>query len=640
MPSPTSSRPYSTVGYSGNVSIDALVAGSKWGGSTGSAATVTYSFPGAGSTWSTSASNGYGATTDGGEPWDPDYAGLSAAQQGVFTSILAKFAEVANIAFTQVAETSTNVGDIRVAFSGTIDDAGYGGWAYYPWGTPVAGDVWLNPFRTYYQNMTEGSSGFYVLAHEIGHALGLQHSFGGDYALPVSQDSEQYSLMSYTDAPYATIHAAGPMLYDIQALQYIYGANMTTRAGDSVYTFSATTEELEAIWDAGGTDTFDLSNQTLGATLNLNAGTFSSIGVLNNGGVARDNIAIAYNVTIENANGGSGADKIIGNGANNTIDGNGGNDTLTGGGGNDSLIGDAGTDLATFSGSQSNYVSTLLSDGSYQLVGTDGTDILSGIELLQFGTGAAVAVGAFGGTGGSTGGTGGTAGDDSLVGTTGNDTLAGLGGNDTLIGNGGNDRLDGGTGNDSLNGAAGNDCYIIDSLGDKIADSGGIDTVETSIGYTLGGGMENLTLTGAAAINGTGGSGANLLIGNAGANLLTGNKGNDTIKGAGGDDTLIGGSGRDRFDYDALGDRGTGGEVISGFRKGSSSDYLDVSDLLDSFAGYTGANAFTGGYLNFVQSGTNTIIQVDADGGGDGYVTLVTIQGVALLETDTSCLVL
>ena len=77
---------------------------------------MTYSFPTESSVWSTSATSGYGSTTGGGEPWDPDYAGLSAAQQAVFTAILAEFAEVANINFSQVSETATNVGDVRVAF--------------------------------------------------------------------------------------------------------------------------------------------------------------------------------------------------------------------------------------------------------------------------------------------------------------------------------------------------------------------------------------------------------------------------------------------------------------------------------------------------------------------------------------------
>ena len=62
---------------------------------------------------------------------------------------------------------------------------------------------------------------------------------------------------------------------------------------------------------------------------------------------------------------------------------------------------------------------------------------------------------------------------------------------------------------------------------------------------------------------------------------------------------------------------------------------LDVSDLLDTFAGYDGTNAFTGGYLRFFASGANTLVQVDSDGGGNGYVTLATLTAVTVTAADT-----
>ncbi|MDV2998799.1 MAG: hypothetical protein N5P05_000405 [Chroococcopsis gigantea SAG 12.99] len=141
----------------------------------------------------------------------------------------------------------------------------------------------------------------------------------------------------------------------------------------------------------------------------------------------------------------------------------------------------------------------------------------------------------------------GTVGNDNLIGTIGNDTLQGLGGNDTLSGLEGDDILDGGMGNDSMAGGAGNDFYTVDSRADKITElpDGGVDTVGASVGYTLTSNVENLELTGAASITGTGN---NL------NNLITGNSGNNYLDGKGGNDTLIGGPGNDTYILDAQGD--------------------------------------------------------------------------------------
>jgi Ca2+-binding RTX toxin-like protein len=143
----------------------------------------------------------------------------------------------------------------------------------------------------------------------------------------------------------------------------------------------------------------------------------------------------------------------------------------------------------------------------------------------------------------------GTSGANTLNGGSGNDTLKGNGGNDRLNGNGGNDMLDGGSGNDTMVGGQGNDTYVVGATGDIVTEAAneGTDLVQSSITYTLGANVENLTLTGSSGIKGTGNALDNVLTGNSGANTLTGSAGNDTLDGGSGSDTMVGGAGNDTY---------------------------------------------------------------------------------------------
>ena len=148
--------------------------------------------------------------------------------------------------------------------------------------------------------------------------------------------------------------------------------------------------------------------------------------------------------------------------------------------------------------------------------------------------------------------------------------------NDTLIGGAGTDTLDGGTGADSMAGGLGNDHYSVDNPGDVVKEEagGGIDGVRSSLAaYTLTANMENLTLTGAAAINGTGNILNNLITGNAAANSLTGDAGNDTLNGGGGNDTLVGGAGNDSYLFDT--DLALGSDTLN--EAGGGSDTLNFA---------------------------------------------------------------
>jgi Ca2+-binding RTX toxin-like protein len=170
--------------------------------------------------------------------------------------------------------------------------------------------------------------------------------------------------------------------------------------------------------------------------------------------------------------------------------------------------------------------------------------------------------------------------------------LIGDAGNNHLYGHAGNDSLDGGAGNDTMVGGLGDDTYVVAQAGDVVSENlnQGTDLVQSSITYTLGSNVENLTLTDAGNINGTGNTLGNIITGNAGNNSLDGGDGRDTLDGGLGNDTLLGG---------ALQDSLTGGGGNDSLDGGSEDDYLiGTSDVLfganeiDTLTGAAGGDVF------------------------------------------------
>ncbi|WP_018716246.1 calcium-binding protein [Brachymonas chironomi] len=212
---------------------------------------------------------------------------------------------------------------------------------------------------------------------------------------------------------------------------------------------------------------------------------------------------------------------------------------------------------------------------------------------------------------------------DTLLGFHGNDKLYGNGGNDVLKGGSGNDIMNGGIGADTMIGGSGNDTYYVDNIYDRVyetistdsnANAGGIDKINSSVSYDLSTHagvryVENLSLVGTAAINGTGNNLNNVLIGNGAANTLYGLNGNDTLKGGAGHDTLFGGNGHDTL----LGD--TGNDLLEG---GAGNDILDGGSGIDT-ANYSRTGAAV--TVNLTKSTRQDTL-------GAGWDTLIQIENV------------
>ncbi len=219
-------------------------------------------------------------------------------------------------------------------------------------------------------------------------------------------------------------------------------------------------------------------------------------------------------------------------------------------------------------------------------------------------------------------------------------------GNNIITGNIANNILNGGLGVDTLIGGMGNDTYVVDNIGDIVTETSTltteIDTVQSSVNYTLVLNVEQLTLTGTSAINGTGNEGNNFITGNSGANILSGAAGNDTLVGGLGSDVLIGGLGVDRFLFnnktegiDTINDFTAGEKIVIsalGFGGGLVAGAINASQFLSVTTGAAATNTTQRVIYNSTTGG----LYFDADGSAAGaavqFATLATKP--TLMATD------
>ncbi|PUB88041.1 MAG: hypothetical protein DBP00_07365 [gamma proteobacterium symbiont of Ctena orbiculata] len=473
----------------------------------------------------------------------------------------------------------------------------------------VYGDIWINtehdsnplPLLGYNvwdedSQIVPGTKAYKVLMEEILHSLGIDII----ESAPTSElNNLKYTVTAYTSTPHPdmdeSILPTGLGLYDIAALQEIYGADTTTRLGDTTYKMGATeafgTDVNEAfiytIWDAGGdSDVIDATGYHDGVQIDLREGHFSSIGkngnpngaavVWDNVDYDAGNVAIAYGTVIENAIGTAYNDNLIGNETDNNLEGQNGDDELWGGLGNDILNGGDGDDIYNYN----------IGDGHDVII----NDVISN-DTIVFGAGIVF--------------------EDIVISFSNNDMILSLPGNGSItisdydLGSGVSrdyfhfsdssittDWITGGTGSTRITGTNDNDLITGGALGETINGRYGSDVIY--------GGGGNDTIYAATSSQDEfdsnfiyGGGGDDAIDGSYGDDYIDGGDGNDSISSSGGSDTLIGGTGDDHIGSD-------GSSTLYG---GAGNDWLQSSGSNDTI---------------YAESGSD-LIELLANGGGGSH---------------------
>lgn len=344
--------------------------------------------------------------------------------------------------------------------------------------------------------------------------------------------------------------------------------------GDDIYFVDASADVVTEV-SGEGTDTINASlSWSLSANIEnlILTGTNATNGI----GNTQDNTMF----------GNSAANILTGNAGNDFLDGQGGADTLVGGTGNDTYVLDISGDTATEALNEG--IDTVRAAFSYVIGANLENLVLTGTDAID--------------------GVGNAAGN----------IMVGNAANNVLTGNDGNDTLDGAGGTDTLIGGVGNDTYTVHSASDTIIEvaTEGSDTVQADFTYTLADNFENLRLTGAAAINGTGNSVDNVLTGNDGVNTLTGLGGNDTYVINSSSDVVV----------EAL-DQGTdtvqiglsyvlGANVENLVLTGTTAINGTGNAIANTLTGNDGANVLTGGDGDdiYIAGAGDTVVEAAAQG--------------------------
>ncbi len=490
-------------------------------------------------------------TDDNSEWWFSAGEPITPYAQYLVEQEIARIESYTNLDMVWVDDTDESAGNIRMGYHQFV----IGGGSTTPYAGPYASDVWVGI------NVGEDFiSGFFI--HEMGHSLGMVDL--PDWNEYTGQD---YTIMSYVrsaryeDAEHASVDTETFQSADIAALQYLYGADTETTAGNDTFTYDLSEGLLYALYDAGGRDTIQVTGTGDAVHIDLTPGAWSNIGpdIVYSAGDGFEasetgTLRIMPNTVIENARGSSGNDTLTGNTADNVLVGFGGDDMVSAAAGNDSIWaggGDTGDDT---------------------LMGQSGNDVIAG------GLGDDLIIGGQDGDVGYGG-----SGDDTLVAADWSDGTASVDetaanalwageGQDALHGASGVDQLGGGTGNDTIYGNDGDDIIYSGKTGDDIARGGGGNDI------VFGGSGNDSVSGGSGSDELYGGSGNDIVEGGEGTDTVYGGAGNDLIIGGAGDDILFPGGGNDTLEFEA----DHGDDRVSGFSL--TDDFLDLSATSTDFA--------------------------------------------------------
>ena len=250
-----------------------------------------------------------------------NFQAMTDAQKNAVRAAFAYYGKLINVTFTETS--GDGAADINF---GTNNQGSSAGYAYLPneSGTKDKTYMYLanNQATNSDAGVQQGGYGWMTVLHEIGHTLGLKHpgnyNAGGGGTpgpyLPAATDARQFTIMSYKDNNASRgVNATTPMLYDVAALQYLYGANTSaSTASSGKFDFTDGNTYLQTLWSATGTDTIDLSGLKHSSKVDLNSGAYSSINITgaatSSSYSGNNNVAIAYaakinNVTLSSTNG-------------------------------------------------------------------------------------------------------------------------------------------------------------------------------------------------------------------------------------------------------------------------------------------------------------------------------------------------
>lgn len=539
-------------------------------------------------------------------------------------------------------------------------------------------DVYISSNQT---DFSLGGTGSAVLLHEVLHALGISHpedSESDPLTNPSGYDTDFDNLLtaqSYNQNIHNSADATTPMVYDVAALQFLYGANTSRYEGNTVYTLSETgvitvsdsidgngsiTGDLVTVWDAGGIDEYKLSaGITSGAWIDLRAGIsdgsdgqyssgesyFTQLDFLGNGNVVIVNAFPVGGVDgdglIENATGATGNDVIFGNNLNNVLTGLGGDDEFWGGLGDDTLDGGDGNDIYHYSLGDGNDTiindvisnDTIIFDSGISfddvIISFSGNDMIfslpgsGSITISNYDQGTGVSRDYFTFSESSvtmdwlTGGTGSTF----ISGTNNNDLITGGALGETINGRYGRDVIYGGSGNDIIYAATSSQDEFDSNF---IYGGGGDDAIDGSYGddYIDGGDGNDSISSGGGSDTLIGGIGDDI-IGSYGGSSIYGGAGSDWLQSSGSNDTVDAGSGDDLIELLANG--------------GSGTQYAEGASGNDEFAGRLNQEWWnltwidSSGNDSYLPGGGNTTI-TDSDGDDTYKSTFITNKSDVIIN--------